>query len=77
MLVRQSNRSQTDHSAPGGANPIIQFVIRVAIAIPESFNAADARAARVSLWCETLCNNRPDFCVPHMASTMSTFGQVS
>ncbi len=37
MLVRQSNRSQTDHFSPGGASPILRFVIKVAIAIPDSF----------------------------------------
>ena len=67
MLVRQSNRSQTDHSAPGGANPILQFVIEVAIGIPDSFHASDSRAARVSLWCKCLCNNRPDFTAPQTA----------
>ena len=65
MLVRQLNRSHTDHSAPGGANPIIQVVIRVAIAIPDLSTPLTLDARAYLYAAKRLCNNRADFCVPH------------
>jgi hypothetical protein len=71
MLVQQLKRGPTDPLSHMGQPPILQFVIRVAIAIPDCLHASNS-ALRVYLYgAKRLCKDCLDFRVQKAASAMS------